>query len=65
MGKGVHPYPLHYGEYMKNKKNMRKYVHDVPLDVWYSLLVAATVDKAWDRAPGRLLATLESVFGED
>lgn len=41
-----------------------KEIHGVPVEIWYSLMVAADVDRAWNRTPGRLCQLLEDVFGE-
>ena len=41
-----------------------KEIHGVPVEIWYSLMVAADMDRAWDRAPGRLCQLLEEVFSE-
>ena len=41
-----------------------KEIQGVPVEIWYSLMVAADVDRAWDRAPGRLCQLLEEVFSE-
>ena len=41
-----------------------KEIYGVPVEIWYSLMVAAEVDRAWDREPGRLCQLLEEVFGE-